>query len=249
MATWKVHAIHLSSQQQRHFWPTEPKAWRNLSQRVVWVSETSGWLQQVLEKCLGSLNAITRCRHILWGAAHPTPSSIMGAQKLLHPFFFSFGRKISRDWVCRLRTDRPEELDETWFQPHHGSRALISSPHGVVIKLKLLRRTSYSLAWFVSHPSLCLSSQSAGSVSLLMNSLFWTRWLHLFGFSETLIRYMQGFHKPQISPSYDSVRSVDKAVPRGIKGSPSLISTFQSNYSYHQVLNLHSKFYTPVQTW
>lgn len=121
-----------------------------------------------------------------------------GGPETLVSFFFA--RKSSLDWGCRLRTDRPEELDETWFQPHHGSQALISSPHGVFIKLKLLRRTSYSLTWFVSHPSLCLSSQSAGSVSLLMNFLFWTGWLHLFGFSETLIRYMEGFHKPQISP-------------------------------------------------
>lgn len=28
------------------FWPAEAKAWRNLSQRVTWVSETSGWLHR-----------------------------------------------------------------------------------------------------------------------------------------------------------------------------------------------------------
>lgn len=117
-----------------------PKEWH------LWVSETSGWLQQVLEKCLLSLSSITCCGHILWGAAH----KYHGGPEALASLFFA--RKSSLDWSRRLRTDRPEELDETWFLPHRSSRALLSSPHGVVIKLKLLKRTSCSLNWFAYTP-------------------------------------------------------------------------------------------------
>lgn len=151
---WKVHVIHLSSHQQRQFLTNRSKS----LEKSVPKSDMGVWdirlAPQVLEKHLCSLSSITCCRHILWGAAHTTPISIMGAQNL-----FFFARKSSLDWGCMLRTGRPEELDETWFQLHYSSRALISSPHGVVIKLKLHGRTCYSLSWFVSHPSLCLSSQ------------------------------------------------------------------------------------------
>lgn len=123
-----------------------------------------------------------------------------GDPETLASFFLA--RKSSLEWGCRLRTHRPEELDETWFQLLHGSRALISSPHGVVIKLKLLRRTSYSLNWFVSHPSLCLSTQI---LSIKCWKCFYVDELTVLSPEIALIWLfwdfdkLEGFHELQIS--------------------------------------------------
>lgn len=175
------------------------------------------------------------------------PTSITEAQKLLHPFS-SLGKAPLIEVVGSEQTDQknlmkldscPTAAREPSYQAHTG----------------LLSSSSYSREQAVHwtglhiHPSLCLSSQV---LSIKYWKCFLVVELVVLNPAIALIWLFWVFDKihGRVSwtlPPYDSVRSVDKVVPRGIKGSPSLISAFQSSYSYHQGSNLHSEFYTPVK--
>lgn len=154
MSVWKVHVIHLSNQQQRHFWPTEAKAWRNLSRRVTFMGV---WDIRLAPAGVGKVFALTELHHPLQthfvrGCPQYT-HKYYGGQKLLHPFS-SLGKAPLTEVIGSEQTDQKNLIPAPlWLMSPH------IKPTWACYQAQVTQENKYSLNWFVSHPSLCLSSQ------------------------------------------------------------------------------------------